>query len=175
MNEKENYINNLKETLTYSVSKFDTQTLTISGASLAFSLTFIKDIVPFSKAIYIPIFYLSLILFLVTVFLGLYGHYLSMKKTIKVIELAQKDDFEGIMEMKDKTNTINAIVITSLSLGILSLIIYCVINIEKERKIGNNQEGKITFKNKNIEVRTDNYKSIIYKDSLNSNFLKIAK
>jgi hypothetical protein len=179
MDEKQEYINSLRESLTYSNTKFDTQTLTISGASLAFSLTFIKEIVPFKDAIFMPIFYISLTLFIITIFLGLFGHYLSMKKISNAIDLAEKEKYNEIYEQEDYISKINAFLITSIISGIFLLIIYCVLNIENQRNILNSKESKINsqivIKNKEIKISTKEYNNIKFIDSLNNKSLIIKK
>jgi hypothetical protein len=45
--EKDKFLRELNEGLGYSAEKFNGQTLGISAAALGFSLSFIKDIVPF--------------------------------------------------------------------------------------------------------------------------------
>jgi hypothetical protein len=57
--EQDKYLRELNEDLRYSAEKFDGQTLAISGAALGFSLSFIKDIVPFQNSIF-PGGYISL-------------------------------------------------------------------------------------------------------------------
>lgn len=179
MDEKQQYINTLRENLTYSNTKFDTQTLTISGASLAFSLTFIKEIAPFKEAIFIPIFYISLFFFIVTIFLGLFGHYLSIKKISNAIDLADKEEYNKINNQKDYISLINAFLITFIVGGIIFLIIYCVINIENQRnqisKIDSKINSQIVIKDKEITILPKEYNNIKYLDSINNKSLIINK
>jgi hypothetical protein len=179
MDEKQQYINSLRESLTYSITKFDAQTLTISGASLAFSLTFIKEIVPFKEAICIPVFYTSLSLFIITIFLGLFGHYLSMKKLSNAIDLADKEKYDDINNQKDYISIINVLLITSIIGGIILLIIYCIINIENQRKSINLEDSKINsqfvIKDKNITISTKEFNQIKYIDSISNKSLIIKK
>lgn len=132
MNEKEKYLKDLFESLKYSVSKFDSQTLAISGSALGFSLTFIKDIVPFSEAIHIWILYISIALFIFTISLGLLGHYLSIRQISSSIKSVSKGRY-GDLKPDKWIPKINASIIISISLGIILMIFYCVINIENQR------------------------------------------
>ena len=172
MDDKQKYINSLRESLTYSNTKFDTQTLTISGASLAFSLTFIKEIVPFREAVFILFFYISLALFVVTIFLGLYGHYLSMKKISKAIDLAEKEKYKEINEQSDDISKINRGLLICIVGGVIFLIIYCILNIENQRRLMNSKDSKIKPQIDLIDKKdTISIKNIIKlnnKDSLNN-------
>jgi hypothetical protein len=147
MNDKDNYIKDLFEDLKYSVTKFDSQTLAISGGALGFSLTFIKDIVPFSEAIHIWLLYISLVLFIYTIGFGLLGHYLSIRQISNSIETVSKEKYEELKQDK-WIPKINASLIISISLGIIFMILYCIINIENQRT---KDETKATIK-QNIKI-----------------------
>ncbi len=60
-----------------SIGKFDHQSLYISSGALGFSLTFVKEIVPFNKSIFIWIFILSICSFLATIILGFINQLIS--------------------------------------------------------------------------------------------------
>jgi F0F1-type ATP synthase membrane subunit a len=132
MNDKDKYLKDLFEDLKYSVSKFDSQTLAISGGALGFSLTFIKDIVPFSEAIHIWLLYISLALFIFTISFGLLGHYLSIRQISNSIESVSKEKYDELKPDK-WIPKINASLIISIAIGIILMIFYCVINIENQR------------------------------------------
>ena len=96
MNDKDKYLKDLFEDLKYSVSKFDSQTLAISGGALGFSLTFIKNIVPFSVAIHIWLLYISLALFIFTISFGLLGHYLSIRQISNSIDSVSEEKYDEL-------------------------------------------------------------------------------
>ena len=128
MNDKDKYLKDLFEDLKYSVSKFDSQTLAISGGALVFSLTFIKNIVPFSDAIHIWLLYISLALFIFTISFGLLGHYLSIRQISNSIDSVSEEKYDELKPDK-WIPKINASLIISIALGIILMILYCVINI----------------------------------------------
>lgn len=132
MNDKDKYLKDLFEDLKYSVSKFDSQTLAISGGALVFSLTFIKNIVPFSDAIHIWLLYISLALFIFTILFGLFGHYLSIRQISNSIDSVSEEKYDELKPDK-WIPKINASLIISIALGIILMILYCVINIENQR------------------------------------------
>lgn len=170
MNDKDNYIKDLFEDLKYSISKFDNQALVISGGALGFSLTFIKDIVPFSEAIYVWLLYSSLFCFIYTIGIGFFGHYLSLKQISNSIEIVSNEKYNDLKPDK-WIPKINLSIVISLSLGILLMVGYCLINIQNLRnnkKMKQHQiEIKKTIPGGQIEIN-GNVNSFIYSDSTNS-------
>jgi hypothetical protein len=162
MTDKDKYLKDLFEDLKYSVSKFDTQALTIGGGALGLSLTFIKEIVPFDQSICIILFYFSLGLFISSISLGFIGHYISIKQISKSIEIVSQEKYSDLKTDK-WIPRINLIVATTITAGILMLVIYCVINIEYQRKIDTKSEL-----NKNLEIKkkTQNGVEILIEDEL---------
>ncbi len=148
MNAKNKYIQQLIHDYEYSLSKFDSQTLVISGGALGFSLTFISDIVVFQEAIYLILLYIALGCFILAIFIGFTGHYFSMQNISKSIDLATEEKYD---EIKPDliTPKINCTVLITLSLGILLMVSYCIVNIENQRKIIN---------------ETENSKELLYKE-----------
>lgn len=145
MNEKERYQKDLFEDFKYSISNFDNQALIISGGALGFSLTFIKDIAPFSEAVYVWILYLSLVCFIYTIGIGFFGHYLSLRQISKSIELVSNEKYSELKSDK-WIPKINLSIVITLTLGILFMVVYCVLNIE-------NQKTKTTYKIQNKQLR----------------------
>jgi hypothetical protein len=74
---KNKYLDDLHSDYRYSIDKTDYHALYISSGALAISLTFLKDIVPFKDAIWLFLFYIALIMFVLTILLGFLAHYLS--------------------------------------------------------------------------------------------------
>lgn len=129
---KKEFIDKLREDYKYGINKFDTQALYLSGGALALGLTLAKDIVPLKDAICIYIYYLSLILFALTIVIGFYGHYKSSQLILDYIKKIENDDFSRVNH--NIILVINKFVIILLILGILSLISYTIINIENITK-----------------------------------------
>jgi hypothetical protein len=154
MTDKDKYLKDLFEDLKYSVSKFDTQALTIGGGALGLSLTFIKEIVPFNQSIFIILFYFSLGLFILSISLGFIGHYISIKQISKSIELVSDEKYSNLKSDK-WIPKINLIVASTITAGILMLVIYCVINIEHQRKTDNNFQL-----NKSLEMKRETQKGV---------------
>jgi hypothetical protein len=178
MTDKDKYLKDLFEDLKYSVSKFDTQALTIGGGALGLSLTFIKEIVPFDQSIYIILFYFSLGLFILSISLGFIGHYISIKQISTSIETVSQEKYSELKSDK-WIPKINLIVALTITLGILMLVIYCVINIEYQRNINGNFE-----QNKNIELKKElkngaailiegDLKNFLYTDTTENTTIKI--
>jgi len=125
--EKQEYINTLNTDFGYSIDKFDTQALYLSSGALAISLTFIKDIVPINEARWLILYYVSLILFGITIIIGFVAHYISSRRIMSKIKKAYKNDFS---DEDDKCiSFLNKAVIGTLLLGISSLIIFTIINM----------------------------------------------
>ena len=178
MTDKDKYLKDLFEDLKYSVSKFDTQALTIGGGALGLSLTFIKEIVPFDQSICVILFYFSLGLFILSISLGFIGHYISIKQISKSLELVSEEKYSELKSDK-WIPRINLIVATTITAGIIMLVTYCVINIEHQRKIDTKSEL-----NKNLEIKkeTQNGVEILiegeltnfhYKDTTENTIIKI--
>lgn len=136
--EEKNFIRALDEDLRYSVSKFDGQTLAMSGGALGISLTFIKDIVPFQYSVYSWLLYSAQFLFTVAITIGFVSHYRSMRGTIRSIEKADARKFGEILLSNKKDNAwihgFNSLIVWVLPIGILLLVLYSLTNIENSRR-----------------------------------------
>ena len=151
MNAKNKYIKQLIHDYEYSITKFDSQTLMISGGALGFSLTFISDIVTFQEAICIILLYLALGCFIFTIFIGFIGHYYSMQNISKSIDLAKEEKYDEI-KPDIITPRINRTVLITLCLGMLLMVSYCIVNIERNRSKINTHKNSIELIDK---VTTD--------------------
>lgn len=129
MTDKDNYIKDLYEDFKYSLLKFDSQALAISGGTLGISLTFIKEIVPFESSVYTILFYITLGLFIFTLTIGFIGYYLSSKQILNSIEKVSQEKYNELKQDKWIPRPSLAIVI-ALPLGVIFLVSYCIINIE---------------------------------------------
>ena len=144
MTDKDNYLKDLYEDLKYSLSKFDSQALAISGGALGISLTFIKEIVPFENSIYTTLFYIALGFFIFTLTIGFVGHYLSSKQILDSIEKVSDEKYNELKQDK-WIPRLNLTIVITLPLGIIFLVTYCILNIEnlKGRKTENPTTQKI--------------------------------
>ncbi|MCT4638635.1 MAG: hypothetical protein N4A72_13120 [Bacteroidales bacterium] len=127
---KQNYINSLYDDYGYSIEKFDKQALYISSGALAISITFLKDIVPIKDSIHLPIYYLSLIFFSLTILVGFIAHYISaaqIKKRIIDIEEGNK------ITDNNHISILNIIVIITLFLGISFIVFFTISNMSKAK------------------------------------------
>jgi hypothetical protein len=153
--DEKNFINALNEDLRYSVSKFDGQTLAISGGALGISLTFIKDFVPFDKSIYPGLFLFAQLLFTVVITVGFVSHYWSMRGTIRSIEKADNRKYDEILSDNKRDNKLinrfNGFIATALPIGILLLVLYCFININHSKGSDGNDAGQKIIINKPLE------------------------
>lgn len=150
---KDNYIKELSDDLRYSTGKFDGQTLAISGAALGFTLTFIKEIVPFTESLFIWLLYAAQALFILSITLSFISHYLSMNGTVNNIVLADADQFQEIIKYNKRRNVwingINRLIVWALPIGILILVLYCFLNVENLR--GKNESKKKFSVEKQLE------------------------
>ncbi|KFD40297.1 hypothetical protein AT05_01435 [Schleiferia thermophila str. Yellowstone] len=162
MTDKDNYIKDLYEDLKYSVSKFDSQALAISGGALGISLTFIKEIVPFENSVYTSLFYIALGLFIFTLTIGFVGHYLSSKQILDSIEKVSNEEY-GELKSDKWIPRLNMTIVIALPLGIVFLVTYCIINIEtlKRTKTDNPMTQKVI-----IDKGTQNGEHILIEGEL---------
>ncbi len=131
-------LTNSWEDYTYSIGKFDDQSLLISSGALGLSLTFIKEIVPLKTAIYLGLFYCAITLFLMTIILGFFNHWYSAMTSSHIHEkLNKKEDEKKIESYRNNRwaliGRLNTILGTSLLFGLLLLVIFCLINIHYYR------------------------------------------
>lgn len=106
----------------------------ISSGALGLSITFIEKIVPLNSAIYKWILILGWILLTITLFVSLLSHFFSRKYSEKTIEDVDNDlEYESISKNITKRNNyleyFNFSTITTLFLGIISIVIFVSINI----------------------------------------------
>ncbi len=144
--ENKEHLDNAWKDYSYAIKKFDEQSLFISSGALALSLTFIKDIVPLKESSYIAFFYISIILFLLTIVLGFLSHVVSSDTNMTVYKMLlerkeiKEDDKVAIDKIDKKINNfqfstsktisrMNQVLTYSLIFGLISLVFYCIINI----------------------------------------------
>lgn len=106
----------------------------ISSGALGLSITFIEKIVPLNSAIYKWVLILGWVLLTITLFVSLLSHFFSRKFSEKTIEDIDNDlEYESISENITKRNEyleyFNFSTITTLFLGIISIVVFVSINI----------------------------------------------
>jgi heme/copper-type cytochrome/quinol oxidase subunit 2 len=106
----------------------------ISSGALGLSITFIEKIVSLNSALYKWILITSWILLTITLFVSLLSHFFSRKYSEKTIEDVDNDlEYELIFENITRRNKyleyFNFSTITTLFLGIISIVIFVSINI----------------------------------------------
>ena len=93
-NIREEYLKDLYDDYRYSINKFDTYTVYLSGGALAISLTFVENIVPIKEAICIYLYYGAIILFGLTMLIGLFAHHRSAIEINNRIKQIQKGNYK---------------------------------------------------------------------------------
>ncbi|HXP49229.1 MAG TPA: hypothetical protein VN922_04700 [Bacteroidia bacterium] len=152
--EDDKTLDRLWSDFTYGNTKFDEQSLYISSGALAISLSFIKDIVPLKDSCCIHLFYIAIILFLTTIICSYLGHrlssriiYKSYKMTLSIkdtedVDMKLKLENERYTYVEDKTKlieSVNKVISTSLVTGLITLVLYCILNIAVYRNGSSNQ------------------------------------
>ncbi len=129
---KREYIKDLYADYRYGIQKFDTQALYLSSGALAISLTFLKDIVPINEAVCLILYYISLVLFGLTILIGFVAHYISSRLIMARIKRIEQNDFN--VQDSDWISGINKVIIATLVIGIGLLITFTMINMNSANK-----------------------------------------
>ena len=122
-----NYKKDLQEGIRYSIGKLDDQILYISSGALALSLSFIKDLVPLSQAIYLPLLFFSWISLTLSISLSLYSHLHSYNAHEK--QISRLENGEDLLDEDKSTKWINKITMVTLILGIVLQVSFAIINV----------------------------------------------
>lgn len=157
---KREYIKDLYTDFRYGVEKFDTQALYLSSGALAISLTFLKDIVPINEAVCLILYYISLILFALTILIGFVAHYISSRQIMARIKKIEQNDFN--VRDNDWISLINITIIATLVIGIGLLITFTMINMN----VANNKKNKSQTNNILIEKSLNDSTSIQIKGEI---------
>ena len=145
---KEEYLKDLYDDYRYSINKFDTYTVYLSGGALAISLTFVENIVPIKEAICIYLYYGAIILFGFTMIFGLFAHYKSAVEIDKRLKLIEQDNFDRLQKDmdKDKISIMNLILICTITIGTIFLIAFSIINMNAlNNKSKHRQHNSISY------------------------------
>lgn len=142
---KREYLKLLHDDFKYSIDKFDSQALFISSGALGLSLAFVKDLVPFNKAIFTWIFLVALWSFVLAIIIGFIAHYRSSKAIARQIELVDSDKLEE-SNVDNSIHRINKLLIGIIFLGIFTLVLFVTININNMSKVkGTGNAKEITI------------------------------
>ena len=121
-------LKSFSEGLSYSVNKFDSNSVAISSGALVFTLSFIKHIVPLQYSIKNWTLYTAIVLFVVGVLVSYVGHLISINRFSKYVQYAASHEYNRIKHGKVMLwNFLTAVVIVS-AMGFLSY--YCIVNID---------------------------------------------
>lgn len=129
--------------LRYSVTNFDTLTLTIGGGGLGLSLTFIDSVVPLKDASYIFLFYGALILFTIGIMLSFIGHIRNVDFLFK--ELTKLSGQVDYVASRSPIIIFNWLIAGFIILGVASLGAFVGINVNQARQIAVKDVGNETF------------------------------
>jgi hypothetical protein len=142
-----------------SQSEYSKQLLSLSSAILALSVAFLKNLVSIQSAIWLPLLYVSWALFLATIFITL----VAIKISIKAHQI-YKDDLDKILDGKINTvgetwrdrlmPKVSWLSTTCFAIGILSLVVFSVVNIQKEKIMSDQTYANPTYINPNKETHT---------------------
>ena len=129
-----------------SQSEYSKQLLSLSSGVLALSVAFLKNLVSIALAIWLPLLYVAWALLLLTIFITL----LAIKISIKAHQI-YKDDLDKMLAGGTDTvgetwrdrlmPRISWISTSSFATGILLLVVFSVINIQKEKTMPNQTYG----------------------------------
>ena len=141
---KDEYLKDLYDDYRYSIEKFDTHTVYLSGGALAISLAFVENIVPIEEAICIYLYYGAILLFGATMLIGLFAHHKSAIEINNRIKQIQKDDYSE--QEKDKISMMNITLVCIITIGILFLITFSIINMNAlNNKSKHTQHNSISY------------------------------
>lgn len=135
------------ETINKDQAEYDKQLLTLSSATLVFSLAFIKDIVPLRDAEWLWLLYCSYILLGLCILLVLFSYQYSIAGYFKAIEYweeRQKGNNPSFPHgHANRVKRINRASGIFFGLGISLLIVFAMLNIHNNRGINmsNHREG----------------------------------
>lgn len=141
---REKYLKDLYEDYRYSIEKFDSYTIYLSGGALAISLTFVENIVPIKEAVCIYLYYGAIILFGLTMLIGLFAHHRSAIEIDNRIKQIQKGDYSE--PEKDKISIMNIILVGIITFGTLLLLTFAIVNMNVlNNKSKHKQHASISY------------------------------
>jgi short subunit fatty acids transporter len=105
----------------------------ISSGGLGITIAYMNQIVPLKEAIVVWVLLLGWVLLTVTLFLNLYSHYKASKdKEDTIKDIDEDEDYDCLLKNIDKRNKVinrlNFSSIICLGLGLLSIILFTIIN-----------------------------------------------
>lgn len=132
-----------------SQSEYSKQLLSLSSAVLALSVAFLKNLVSIQSAILFPLLYVAWACFLVTIFVTL----IAIKISIKAHQIYKEDLEKDLVGQSGKVGEtwrdklmpkISWISTSSFAIGILLLVIFSFLNVQKERTMSDQTYAKPT-------------------------------
>lgn len=142
-----------------SQSEYSKQLLSLSSAVLALSVAFLKNLVSIQAAVLLPLLYISWALFLATIFITL----IAIKISIRAHQI-YKDDLDkmlaGSTDLVGETwrdrlmPKISWFSTSSFAIGILLLVVFSVVNIQKEKTMPDQAYSNPTTINSNKDKNT---------------------
>lgn len=143
--QQEKAIKDLRDVMRYSIDKFDTQCLTISSGTLVLSVSFIGNIVPLLNSIYVWILMLAWILLCTAIISSIGAHLISFYQSNKIINRIKNSK---PFTINNVVNNLNILVATSMSLGIILMLTFVIINLTNmPTKNSTNQSSTESLKN----------------------------
>jgi hypothetical protein len=96
------YLRRVWEGTTSQSASFDRHVLTLSGGALGLSVTFLKDVIPISSAVCLPLLFVSWVWFILCVLITLISFRASIKALEKAVPYVTKYYLEGDAEALNK-------------------------------------------------------------------------
>lgn len=133
-----------------SQAEYSKQLLSLSSAVLALSVAFLKNLVSIQAAVLLPLLYVSWALFLATIFVTL----IAIKISIRAHQI-YKEDLDKMLA--GQTNLVGEtwrdrlmpklswLSTSSFAIGILLLVVFSVVNIQKEKTMPDQTYSNPTY------------------------------
>jgi len=123
-------VKTFSEGLLYSVTKFDTISLTISSGALVLTLSFIKDIIPLKDSVGRWQLYASIWFFAAGILGAYVGHLLSMHYYTKYLNFTVEHQYHKL-EKNALVHYWNCATAFAIVLGMVMLVLFCVQNLKQ--------------------------------------------
>jgi hypothetical protein len=148
--EKEEIKEVLFHDLRYSVTNFDTLTITIGGGGLGVCLTFIDDIVPLKDAIGILFFYSAVALLTLGIVLSFIGHVWNIGFLYKeLIGLVHNANYKP---SRSPVIIFNRLIASCVIAGIASLCLFVICNVVQMRNPDNKKIDNVARDSLKTEI-----------------------
>lgn len=144
------------EDIQSSTDSFDRSLLTLSSAALGVSLAFVKDVVPVSQVVWLPLLCFSWIALAIAISATVISFRFSISAQNQHLDYVYKYYIEGMQEYKEKRSrycsaisACTAVALTFFLAGLVGTVIFASINIQRsysmtERDKGSSSLGSLT-------------------------------